>query len=128
MALINRYTDTLNGGMTFIGNTVGLSQLTNTNEAGTVGSIGAFTSLNQGLQVPTFPVGTTLNISDNGSSSDLVIPAGSVVVRAELIWGGSYYYKTTSTPPNPADATIDITALIDNPVVFTPPSGATKAA
>ena len=124
MPLISRYTTTINGGMTFTGNTSGLSQLTGFNQAGTLGSIGAFTSLNPALQVPTFPAGTTLNINQNGSDANLVIPLGSTVLRAELIWGGSYFYELTD--PNGVQVR-DISGLINDPVIFTPPGGPSTA-
>lgn len=125
MPLISRYSTTTTGGITFTGNTMGLSQLSGFNQAGTLGSQGAFSSLNLGLQVPTFPPGTTLNINENGSRANLTIPPGSTVLHAELIWGGSYYYQYQELPPNTGTHLDDITALIDQPVKFTPPGGST---
>lgn len=46
------------GGIVFTGNTLGLSKASNQNAPGTLGSIGAFTSLNTALQVGTFPAGS----------------------------------------------------------------------
>lgn len=45
MPFIQRYSDVKKGGITFSGNTLGLSKATNLNAPGTQGSIGAFTSL-----------------------------------------------------------------------------------
>ncbi|WP_312102254.1 type IV secretory system conjugative DNA transfer family protein [Pygmaiobacter massiliensis] len=103
--------------MTFIGNTAGLSQLPNTNQAGTLGSIGAFTSLNTALQVPTFPAGTTLNYLQNGSAANLTLPIGSTVIYAELIWGGNYYYNYVDTA-NPPPVSQNIFSVLSNPVLF----------
>lgn len=98
--------------MTFTGNTSGLSQLLNANQAGTQGSIGAFTSINNANQVPTFPPGTTLSYTLNSSSAVLVIPPGSTILYAELIWGGNYLSRDD-----------DISLIIDDPVTFTSPGG-----
>ena len=117
MPLINRYNTTIKGAMTFIGNTAGLSQLPNTNQAGTLGSIGAFTSLNTALQVPTFPAGTTLNYLQNGSAANLTLPIGSIVIYAELIWGGNYYYNYVDTA-NPPPVSQNIFSVLSNPVLF----------
>ena len=61
MAFIQRYSAIKKGGIVFVGNTLGLSKLTNVNRAGLTGSIGAFTSLNLALKVNDFPNGTTLD-------------------------------------------------------------------
>ena len=60
MPFIQRYSDVKKGGITFTGNTLGLSKAPNQNAPGTQGSIGAFTSLYTSLWVGTFPAGTTL--------------------------------------------------------------------
>ncbi len=67
MPFIQRYSDVKKGGIVFTGNTLGLSKAANQNAPGTEGSIGAFTSLNTALQVGTFPAGTTLDYTQNGS-------------------------------------------------------------
>jgi len=41
-AYVKRYTTIANGGMTYTGNTLGLSKATNSNQPGTNGAIGAF--------------------------------------------------------------------------------------
>ena len=114
MAFTNRYSDTIRGALTFTGNTAGLSKIPGQNNQGVLGSIGAFTSLNNGLVVGDFPAGTTLNIVDNGSSANLVIPTGSTIVYAELIWGGNYFGQDANTGQQ-----VDISGLINNPVQLT---------
>lgn len=111
MSFIQRYSNIKKGGIVFIGNTLGLSKIANTNFAGTLGSIGAFTSLNTTLKVNDFPFGTTLNYLQNGSSAILNLPSGSSVLYAELVWGG--LFRSTVN---------DISNLIDNAVNFTTPS------
>lgn len=114
MAFTNRYSDTIRGALTFTGNTAGLSKIAGQNNQGTLGNIGAFTSLNNGLVVGNFPAGTTLNIVDNGSSANLVIPTGSTIVYAELIWGGNYFGQDGNTGQQ-----VNISGLINNPVQLT---------
>ena len=110
MSLILRYSDTKNGGISFIGNTLGLSKRQDQNLSGTLGSIGAFTSLNNTLQVNTFPLGTTSNYQQNGSFAVLSIPSDSKILYAELIWGGLYKSRTD-----------DISSLLNNTINFTTP-------
>ncbi len=74
------------------------------------GSIGAFTSLNTSLKVNDFPSGTTLDYTQNGSSSILLLPAGSEVLYAELVWGG--LFRSTAN---------NISSQLNNAVVFTSP-------
>ena len=112
MPFIQRYSDVKKGGIVFGGNTLGLSKLTNQNAPGTQGSIGAFTSLNTALQVGAFPAGTTLDYTQNGSRANLVLPAGSTVLYAELIWGGLFRSSANN-----------ISAVINNSVTFTTPQG-----
>lgn len=107
MAFTERFSTIERGGIKFIGNTLGLSKATNTNTAGPLGSIGAFTSLTNST-VPTFPEGTTLNYLLNGSPAVLNLPAGSSILYAELIWGGLYISQTQN-----------ISAEINNPITFT---------
>ena len=68
MAFIQRFSSITRGGIVFIG----ISKLTNANQPGIQGSIGAFTSLNNGLVVNNFPAGTTLNYLQNASSAILL--------------------------------------------------------
>ncbi|KGX89315.1 hypothetical protein N781_09350 [Pontibacillus halophilus JSM 076056 = DSM 19796] len=113
MAFVNRFSTLDCGMMTFTGNTLGLSQELNLNEAGTRGSIGAFITLDNTSQVPTFPPGTTLNYQENSSSAELgFAPGSNTVLYAELIWGGNYLTRDE-----------DITSEIDNDVLFTDPLG-----
>ncbi|MGN1200787.1 MAG: DUF11 domain-containing protein [Candidatus Caccovivens sp.] len=113
MAFINRYSTIIRGGISFIGNTLGLSKASNSNTPGTEGSIGAFTSLGA-TQVNTFPVGTTSNYLQNGSNAILSLPALSNVLYAELVWGG--LYKSSQN---------NISNLIDNAVTFSTPNSTT---
>lgn len=55
MPFIQRYSDVKKGGIVFTGNTLGLSKAPNQNAPGLEGSIGAFTSLDNALQVGAFP-------------------------------------------------------------------------
>ncbi|MDE7078796.1 MAG: DUF11 domain-containing protein [Clostridia bacterium] len=112
MSFIQRYSDVKKGGIVFTGNTLGLSKAANQNAPGTEGSIGAFTSLNTALQVGTFPAGTTLVYTLNGSRAVLNLPAGSTVLYAELVWGGLFRSSVN-----------DISALLNNRVLFTTPVG-----
>lgn len=109
MAFINRFSATTRGDIRFIGNTLGLSKLRDQNAAGVLGSIGAFTSL-AATTVPTFPAGTTLAYTDNGSNANLTLPAGVTVLYAELIWGGNYRSRTQN-----------ISGVINNAVTFKTP-------
>lgn len=112
MPFIQRYSDVKKGGIVFVGNTLGLSKAANQNAPGTEGSIGAFTSLNPALQVGTFPAGTTLDYTQNGSRAVLGLPAGSSILYAELIWGGLFRSSANN-----------ISALTNNAVTFTTPLG-----
>ncbi len=112
MPFIQRYSDVKKGGITFSGNTLGLSKASNQNAPGTEGSIGAFTSLDTSLQVGTFPAGTTLDYTKNGSRANLTLPAGSTVLYAELVWGGLFRSSANN-----------ISALTNNSVTFTTPQG-----
>lgn len=117
MPIIERFSTIKNGGIVFTGNTLGLSKAANATSPGTLGSIGAFISLNNVLQVSTFPPGTTLDYTQNGSAAVLTLPAGSTVLYAELVWGGLF----RSTVNN-------ISSLLDNSVRFTTPLGSNDIA
>ena len=112
MPIIERYSAIKNGGIVFTGNTLGLSKAANVASPGVLGSIGAFISLDTSLQVSTFPAGTTLDYTKNGSAAVLNLPAGSTVLYAELVWGGLFRSSANN-----------ISALLDNPVEFITPSG-----
>jgi uncharacterized repeat protein (TIGR01451 family) len=113
-AEVLRYDEVLDGGVTATGNTLGLSKKPGLNEQGTGDSIGTFISLGSGqdnLGVAPggdeYPVGTTPDWTENGSSASLVLPAGTSVVYAELVWGGSYEYGPE-----------DVTASLDSSVTL----------
>jgi uncharacterized repeat protein (TIGR01451 family) len=86
--------------MTFIGNTLGLAKALCENEPGTSDGIGAFITTNPAdavgsypslLAGPGSPAGTTLTWQNNMSSAVYTsFPAGTMILHAELIWGGSY--------------------------------------
>jgi uncharacterized repeat protein (TIGR01451 family) len=92
-AYIKRYSTIANGGMTFTGNTLGLSKRTNSNRPGSNGSIGTFITTDSNSQDGSrWYDGTTSDWTENDASAQLSIPSGSSVLYAELIWGGSYDY------------------------------------
>nr|WP_223285309.1 DUF11 domain-containing protein [Paenibacillus sp. PL91] len=100
------------GAITFTGNTLGLSRSEVAGVPGTSDSIGAFSTTNTAIRYGTFPFGTTSNYLENSSAAILVLPAGSTVLYAELIWGGSYI-----------NGDVNLSAAINNPVAFTTPLG-----
>ncbi|QCT01033.1 conserved repeat domain protein [Paenibacillus algicola] len=112
MAVINRFDTTINGAITFTGNTIGLSKQLNTNNQGDQDAIGAMATPNPLSQVNDFPPGTTLNFQENAASAVLQLPAQSTVLYAELIWSGSYNV-----------AGQDLSAFINDNVSFTTPAG-----
>ncbi|MGE6575092.1 hypothetical protein [Paenibacillus xylanexedens] len=115
MAFIERYSINENGAVTFTGNTLGLSRSGTPGIPGTVDSIGAYITTDTTQQFGSYPPGTTSLFVNNSSSAVLQIPAGSTVLYAELIWGGTYI-----------DGTEDNSAFINNPVLFTTPLGQTS--
>lgn len=114
MPYILRYNATMNGAITFTGNTLGLNKVANQNNQGTTGSIGAFSTLNTTLKAGNFPLGTTLDYRLNGSRAVLDIPSGATIVYAELIWSGCYDAGGGS-----------LLGAIGNPISFTTPVGTT---
>jgi uncharacterized repeat protein (TIGR01451 family) len=114
----NRFATTTNGAMTFVGNSLGLDGSANAGVPGTQGSIGAFISTDTTLKVGTFPSGTTLDWTKNGSTTVLNLPAGSTVLYAELIWAGSFA----------SGAGNDVSASINNNVTFKTPAGSYSVA
>lgn len=112
LAVINRFTTTVNGAITFTGNTIGLSKEFNTNNQGTADAIGAMATPNLLSQVNDFPPGTTLNFQENAASAILNLPAQSTVLYAELLWSGSYNVVGQ-----------DLSAFINDNVTFTTPAG-----
>jgi large repetitive protein len=108
---LNRFSTIANGAVTFTGNSLGLDK-GNTNAPGTNGAIGTFTSTNLSLIDGTYPPGTTSDWRKNSSSAQLVIPAGSTILYAELIWSGSYSYGNEN-----------VGASLNTPVSFQTPTG-----
>ncbi len=93
-----RYSETIEGGLTITGNTLGLSKQTDANGPGTRDAIGTFITTRNLVDNdpdnagnPWF-TGTTNDWQLNGSSAVLDLPPGSQVLYAELLWGGSYAY------------------------------------
>lgn len=129
-----RYADTINGAITFVGNTVGLSKEESSNDAGKEHSIGAYIRPFPDQDYDDYATnssdptnnesGSTLYIYDdatatppeygNGSFTDLNLPDGSEIKYVDLVWGGSYISGAENN-----------TALIGNPVRVTVDSGTT---
>ncbi|KAF6611901.1 hypothetical protein H6F38_31130, partial [Paenibacillus sp. EKM208P] len=59
----------------------------------------------------TYPFGTTSAFTSNSSTAFLVLPVGSTVLYAELIWGGSY-----------ANGSTNVLSSTNNPVTFQTPA------
>ncbi len=108
---LNRFATIANGAVTFTGNSLGLDK-GNANAPGTNGSIGTFTTTNLSLIDGTYPPGTTNDWRKNSSSAQLVIPAGSTILYAELIWSGSFSYGNEN-----------VSASLNTPVSFQTPNG-----
>lgn len=93
-----RYTATVPGGIVGTGNTLGLSKALNVNGPGIEDSIGTFVSLGNTVDdMPAnpanpWPMGTTYDWMQNGSTAVLDLPEAEVLY-AELVWGGSYQYS-----------------------------------
>jgi uncharacterized repeat protein (TIGR01451 family) len=108
---INRFSTIANGAVTFTGNTLGLDK-GNGNAPGVNGAIGTFITTNLSSVDGTYPPGTTSDWRKNSSSAQLVIPAGSTILYAELIWSGSYSYGNEN-----------VIASLNNAVTLQTPSG-----
>ena len=95
-----RFHATQPGGVVAVGNTLGLAKGLNQNGPGTEDSIGTFISLGATTDdVPAnpanpWPVGTTYDWTQNGSTAVLALSDKASVLYAELIWGGSSNYAT----------------------------------
>lgn len=113
--LVVRATFNATGAITFTGNTLGLSRSDTAGVPGTQDSIGAFITTNTASVFGTYPAGTTSLYQNNNSSAQLSLPAGSTILYAELIWGGSYI-----------NGNVNLSAAINNPVTFTTPAGTTS--
>ncbi len=107
-----RFSATAPGGIVGTGNTLGLAKEFNENGPGLRDSIGTFISLGNTIDEPPtnpanpWPMGTTANWMENGSSAVLDLPEAEVLY-AELVWGGSFQYGTE-----------DVSALRDTPVLL----------
>ncbi len=93
-----------NGGLSFTGNTLGLSKKSGQNNPGKADANGAFIVTDSNQQVPSTisdqwpivvnpPAGTTLSWQNNSSMAYLDLPPGSTILYAELIWSGSYGFR-----------------------------------
>ena len=112
-AYIKRFSTITNGAVTFTGNTIGLNKAANANTPGTSGAIGTFIASNNPTSVDgTYPLGTTATWQGNASQATLVVPPGSTVLYAELIWSGSYSYGGEN-----------VSAFLNNSVSFNTPIG-----
>ncbi|QHW34647.1 DUF11 domain-containing protein [Paenibacillus rhizovicinus] len=116
IALLVRAVFNTNGAISFTGNMLGLSRSTTEGVPGTQDSIGAFITTNTAVRFGTYPFGTTNSYLSNNSSAILTMPAGSNVIYAELIWGGTYIVPG-----------VNLTAAINNPVTFTLPTGSSSS-
>ncbi|WP_446686397.1 DUF7507 domain-containing protein [Paenibacillus planticolens] len=112
MALVVRSTLNATGAITFTGNTLGLSRSDTVGQPGTQDSIGAFTTVDTTQKFGTYPAGTTSLYTSNSSAAILSFPAGSTVLYAELIWGGTYI-----------NGNVNLSAVINNGISFTTPAG-----
>lgn len=112
MALIERFVGNEIGGITFTGNTLGLGRSATPGVPGTIDNIGAFITTDTSLQFGSYPQGTTNDFNLNSSSANLNLPAGSNVLYAELIWGGTYIVGGDN-----------FSAFIDKSVNFITPDG-----
>src|SRR4051794_22571713 len=110
---VQRFGATTNGAITFTGNSLGLDGAVDQNAPGTRGAIGTFITTDTSLQDGSFPPGTTSDWTVNRSRAILRLPTGARILRAELVWGGSF-----------ADASGEnVAAFLDNPISFTTPAG-----
>ncbi|ANE48162.1 hypothetical protein SY83_19800 [Paenibacillus swuensis] len=112
MAFVNRFFLNENGGLTFTGNTLGLSRSNIVGVPGVEDAIGAFITTDTTQQFGTYPPGTVGDFRQNNSAAQLVLPQGSTILYAELIWGGTYL-----------NGGVDFSAFINDPVNFTTPAG-----
>ena len=110
MSLLTRYSDRIYGGITFTGNTLGLSRKSNLREPGKEHIAGAFTTTDTSKRCNTFPYGTTCSYINCSSEAVLILPSNTEVVYAELIWGG-----TSKTPAG------DVYANLNDSIKFKPP-------
>jgi uncharacterized repeat protein (TIGR01451 family) len=120
---VQRFSAITNGAVTFTGNTLGLDGETSQNGAGTRGAIDTFITTDTSLQdaspaptsAPLFPAGTTSDWRLNESRAVLTLPLGARLLRAELVWGGTFAGNAAAD---------NVSAFIDDAIRFTTPSGA----
>lgn len=121
MTFILRFNTITRGAMTFTGNSLGISRGSGTCTPGTTDAIGSFIINDPNSVCGTVPSspstggGTTNNYMLNFSTNSLVLPSGSTVVYAELVWGGSYLINTAGGE--------DLSARLNDPVRFSTPTG-----
>ena len=113
---IQRRVLTTNGAVTFIGNALGLNKDGTNDRPGVSGSLGTFITTDTSLRDnPEWPQGTTGDWRLNSSSAVLSLPAGSRIIHAELIWGGSYLFGSE-----------DVSDFLNDPINFRTPTGITQ--
>lgn len=124
MPFILRFSTITRGAITFTGNSLGISRTSRFSAActpGTADAIGSFMINNPNSvcgTVPSSPAtggGTTNMYVMNFSANSLVLPPGSTVVYAELVWGGTYLINTPGGE--------DLSARLNDPVRFSTPAG-----
>jgi uncharacterized repeat protein (TIGR01451 family)/MYXO-CTERM domain-containing protein len=118
-----RFSDTKPGSVIAIGNTLGLSKAQGSpmtpaagNGPGRFDSIGTFltldvASVDETPANPTNPwgAGTTNDWRANGSTATLTLPSNEAeILRAELVWGGSWSDATTSLSDLELDADVSL--------------------
>jgi len=114
-AAVMRYQSIDHGDVSIAGNTLGLSKATDINSPGTRDSIGTFITTNLAssdttpLSTPSWFAGTTNSWFWNASTAFLSLPAGSFILYAELVWGGSTKYVEDVT------ASLDVSVHLDGP-------------
>jgi hypothetical protein len=104
-----RWSGLVRGGLSVTGNTLGLSKAVGTQDLGIQDSIGAFLA----------PTGTTTDWHSNGSTAVLDLPAGSDVVHATLLWGGSFEYGGQDVYAS-LDDTVDLTSETGTAIAVSP--------
>ncbi len=107
-----RFVSTSQGGIEVTGNTLGLSTTRDANAPGITGSIGTFIAADLLGADGSFPAGTTSDWNQNLSAADLTLPDGARVLYAELIWGGSFQYRSE-----------DVSGDLDSDILFSTPAG-----
>lgn len=117
MTLIKRFSTLTQGGLCFIGNSLGLSKAFNENNPGTLTSTGAFTTMEHSNKQgnwtkiihPKNKENITLNWTKNSSYTLLSLPLNSEIIYAELIWGGSIISKSRQNLLNLINTPISLT-------------------